>query len=157
MSMQTPTQLPIRLRPGGKTDVRTQFAALCYRVVLDQTQVCLVTSRGTGRWILPKGWPMHKQTPAEAAATEAWEEAGLTGEAIDRCLGVYSYIKPLDRTRTPVIALVYPVQVTAVHTDWPEQHQRRRKWFTLDKAARKVDEPELRQIVATFDPRILGR
>ncbi|MBI1418979.1 MAG: NUDIX domain-containing protein [Limimaricola sp.] len=157
MSLQTPTQLPLRLRRGAKTTARTQFAALCFRVVADSAQICLVTSRGTGRWVLPKGWPMHKQTPAEAAATEAWEEAGLTGDAIDLCLGVYSYIKPRDRSRTPVIALVYPVHVTAVHTEWPEQHQRKRKWFPIDQAAARLAEPELRQIVATFDPRILGR
>ncbi len=153
----SPAQLPIKLRYGGKTDVRTQFSALCYRIVGDAVQVCLITSRGTGRWILPKGWPMHKQTPADAAATEAWEEAGLTGDTFDRCLGVYSYIKPLDRTRTPVIALVYPVHVTAVHMEWPEKHQRKRRWYTLAKAATKVDEPELRQILATFDPRMLTR
>jgi 8-oxo-dGTP pyrophosphatase MutT (NUDIX family) len=156
MTQTMPAQLPLKLRSGGKTDARTQFAALCYRIILDEVQICLVTSRGTGRWILPKGWPVHKQTPAEAAAAEAYEEAGLTGLAHDRCLGVYSHIKALDRTRMPVITLVYPVHVTTVQTDWPERHQRRRKWFAKAKAARKLGEPELREIVATFDPRILS-
>jgi 8-oxo-dGTP pyrophosphatase MutT (NUDIX family) len=156
MTTVTIEQLPIRLR-GRKSNVRSQFAALCYRRILDQTQICLVTSRGSGRWILPKGWPVHNQTPAQAAAAEAFEEAGLSGHAFDTCLGVFSYTKPLDKSRTAILALVYPVHVTHVHTDWPEQHQRRRKWFTPAKAAAKIAEPELRRIVESFDPAHLLR
>jgi len=148
-------QLPIRLRKGAKTEVRTQFAALCYRIRDGKVQVCLVTSRKTGRWILPKGWPMHKHTPAKAAATEAWEEAGLKGQAFDRCLGVFSAEKPLGPVTAPVVVMVYPVQVTRQHADWPERHQRKRKWLPQKKAAKRLTEPELRRIVATFDPRVL--
>lgn len=154
--MSMPAQLPIKLRTGGKTDVRTQFAALCYRYVSDELQFCLITSRGTGRWIPPKGWPMHKQTPAEAAATEAWEEAGLTGFAHDVCIGVFSYVKPFSKKqKLPVLALVYPFEVTNVHSDWPEKFERKRKWFNRETAARKVTEPELRAIILGFDPRHL--
>lgn len=145
-------QIPLKFRTGRKTDVRAQFAALCWRIVGDEVQVCLVTSRTRKRWILPKGWPMHNQTPAAAAATEAWEEAGLRGDAMDICLGIYSYIKPLGNLNAPIVAMVYPVHVTHIFEDWPEKHQRRRKWFALDKAAKKLDEPALAKIVATFDP-----
>lgn len=153
MSFQKTEQLPIRISARRKSDVRTQFAALCYRMGEKGLEICLVTSRGTGRWIVPKGWPMDGQTPAAAAAREAWEEAGLTGQAFDRCLGVYSYLKPLDRTRTAVVAMVFPVLVREVHDDWPERGQRRRKWFARAQAAARLDEPELRHIVQTFDPR----
>ena len=50
-------QMPLSVRPERKTDMRTQFAALCYRVRAGKTEILLVTSRGTGRWIVPKGWP----------------------------------------------------------------------------------------------------
>lgn len=145
-------QLPIKLRVGGKTDVRTQFSALCYRVVDGKIEVCLVTSRGSGRWILPKGWPMHKHTPAKAAAKEAWEEAGVKGKAYDRCLGVYSYVKPVSENPAPVVVMVYPVEVQEIAKKWPEHKQRKRKWVPLKKAAKKLTEPELRRIVSTFDP-----
>ena len=146
-------QLPLKLRPGRKTDVRTQFAALCYRTGQDgEIEVCLVTSRASRRWILPKGWPMHKETPADAAATEAWEEAGLTGVAIDHCLGVYAYVKTLSKTLAPVIVMVYPVAVAQEHEDWPERRERKRKWLSRKKAAKRLAEPELRRIVAHFDP-----
>lgn len=150
-----PKQLPLRLRVGGKTDVRSQFAALCYRVKEGKVEICLVTTRRTGRWILPRGWPMHKQTPAEAAAAEAWEEAGVTGKPIDRCLGVYSYVKPLPEAAAPVLVMVYPVRITKVHARWPERKQRRRKWLSPKQAAKRLAEPELRRIVAAFDPRQL--
>ena len=150
------TQLPIKLRSGTKTDVRSQFAALCYRYKKEKLQVCLVTSRGTGRWILPKGWPMHKQTPAEAAAQEAWEEAGLIGRPIDHCLGVFSSIKPIDNETTPILVMVYPVHISKVASEWPEMNQRQRKWMSLKKASKNLTEPELIRIVSTFDPEKLS-
>lgn len=151
-----PAQLPLKLKVGGKTDVRTQFAALCYRTnAKGKIEICLITSRRTKRWILPKGWPMHKETPAAAAATEAWEEAGLTGHAIDRCLGVYAYVKDMRKMLTPVIVMVYPVAVTAEHDEWPERDERKRRWLSPKKAARKVAEPELRRIIKEFDPETL--
>lgn len=155
--MPVKPQLPLRLKKAGKTEVRSQFGALCYRIVSDKVQICLITSRGTGRWVIPKGWPMHKKTPADAAAVEAWEEAGLTGVVHDQCLGAYSYVKPLSKSPTPVVTMVYPLHVKAVHSDWPEKSERRRKWFSRKKAAAKVDERELRAILLNFDPRNSSR
>lgn len=152
MAKSSATQLPLKFQAGGKTDVRAQFAALCWRIKDGKLQICLVTSRTRGRWILPKGWPMHKQTPAAAAATEAYEEAGLSGKAYDTCLGAYSYVKPLGDGKAPVITLVYPLQVEKIHKKWPEKRQRRRKWFSQRKAAQKLSEPGLQKIVATFQP-----
>ena len=145
-------QLPLKLQSGRKTDVRAQFAALCWRIKNNRVEICLITSRTRKRWIIPKGWPMHKQTPASAAATEAFEEAGLGGEAVDLCLGVYSYSKPHKLDNAPIIALVYPLHVRNTHSNWPEKHERRRKWFGQKKAVKKLSEPELKRIVATFNP-----
>ncbi len=100
---------------------------------------------------------MHKHTPAKAAAQEAWEEAGVTGKAVDRCLGVFAYVKPLSDNPAPVVVMVYPVAVTEVHDKWPEKSERRRKWYSPKKAAKKLQEPELRRIVSTFDPTQLPR
>ncbi|HLL59899.1 MAG TPA: NUDIX domain-containing protein, partial [Allosphingosinicella sp.] len=55
-----------------------QVAALPYRRGADgSVEVLLVTTRGTGRWMVPKGWPMRGKSHAEAAAQEAFEEAGV--------------------------------------------------------------------------------
>ncbi|MFD1193335.1 NUDIX hydrolase [Seohaeicola saemankumensis] len=158
MTVQSIKQLPLRLQVAHKSDVRTQFAALCYRVVKDKTQILLVTSRGSGRWILPKGWPMDGVTPARAAMTEAWEEAGVEGQAVDICLGMYSYAKVLGPdTLLPCVAMVYPVRVRDLASNYPESGARRRKWFSRKKAAKAVQEPELAQIIKQFDPKRLRR
>lgn len=149
-------QLPIKVRGGHKSDVRSQFAALCYRIAKNGTQVLLITTRRSGRWIVPKGWPMDEMTPAESAAQEAWEEAGVIGKAQDRCLGLYSYNKVLEpRGELPCVAMIYPVKVKSLAPAYPEMGQRRRKWFSLKKAASQVMEPELARILRDFDPKHL--
>ncbi|MEL7098912.1 MAG: NUDIX hydrolase [Pseudomonadota bacterium] len=149
-------QLPISIRAKEKSDVRTQFAALCWRVVDQKIQVLVITSRGSGRWIIPKGWPMDGQTPAEAAAQEAWEEAGVRGRADSRPLGLYSYTKVINGAPDlPCVAMVYGVRVKSLAKTWPEARERTRKWASRKKAARLVDEPELARILRDFDPRVL--
>lgn len=157
-TMQGPLkQLPIIVKAARKSDVRSQFAALCYRRERGKLRVLLVTSRGSKRWIVPKGWPMDRMTPAACAAREAWEEAGVVGQPYDRCLGLYSYTKvDSSGVMLPCVAMVYPIHVKSLSDHFPEHDQRKRKWFSPKKAARKVDEPELARIIRDFDARGLG-
>ena len=156
MSTLAPSHQPLKLPRARKTEVRTQFAVLAYRIVTGKsgpkTEVCIITSRGTGRWIVPKGWPMAGLSPAEAVALEAYEEAGVSGEVQPDTLGLFSYNKRMARTSLPVIAVIYAMEVTKVHKSWPEAHQRKRRWVSPAKAAKKLSDPELRQVVAGFDP-----
>lgn len=153
MSLTRIKQRPLRLAGGGKRGVRTQFGALCWRVKNGKVQVMLVTSRRRQRWILPKGWPMDDATPVEAAQTEAEEEGGITGKAKSICLGIYSYVKELDEgERLPCVVAVFPVKVKEVMADWPEKSMRRRKWMSLKEASQAVEEKELAEIIANFDP-----
>ena len=63
----------------------TQFAALPWRLCEGGTrEIMLPTSRGAGRWVIPKGWPIKGRKPAEAAAREAYEEAGLIGHIVGK-------------------------------------------------------------------------
>lgn len=138
------------LNPGT---TRTQYGALCWRRLRGTLEVLLVTSRDTGRWVIPKGWPMPDRTPEGAAAREAWEEAGVEGQVSDQCIGLFSYGKVIGPVvSVPCVVAVYPLRVTGLQDRFPERRMRRRKWFTLDKAARRVMEPELRAILATFLP-----
>ncbi|MFK7869608.1 MAG: NUDIX hydrolase [Roseobacter sp.] len=151
------TQLPLSIPIAQKGDVRSQFAALCYRVRKDKVEVLIITSRGQNRWIVPKGWPMEGKTPAQSAETEAWEEAGVLGKSDGRCLGVYSYLKEMrNALDVPCIAMVYAVEVSKLQDDYPEKGQRDRQWVSRKKAARLVDEPELARIIRDFDPRLPG-
>lgn len=128
---------------------RSQYAALCWRMHRGQVEVLLITSRDTGRWVIPKGWPMDGMDPADAAAREAWEEAGVTGETMPDALGFYSYDKVMKPGHSlPCAVAVYPLRVGELADKFPERKERRRKWFVAAKAARKVAEPELRELLA---------
>lgn len=142
---------PIPLSHKRKRQVRTQLGALCYRVREGKTEVLLVTTRGTGRWVIPKGWPIAGRTPGSAALREAWEEAGVVGKLTGTAVGVYSYTKGGGRNRMPCIVAVFPVRVKRTKDAFPEAGERRRKWFSRKKAAARVREPELRQLLETFD------
>lgn len=132
-------------------ETRPQFGALCYRRNRGKTEVLLVTSRDTGRWIIPKGWPMQGVAPEEAAAREAWEEAGVEGKVKSHPLGDYTYDKVLKASRlVPCRVTVFPLRVTALARRFPEREERSRKWFSLTKAAGKVAEPELRALIVGF-------
>lgn len=145
-------QQEITLGDGAKTDLRTQFAALCYRIKDDKVQICLITSRRTKRWIVPKGWPMDGETPMDAAATEAYEEAGVRGKVHTRPAGVFSYYKSFSKDELPCLAVVYPLKVKKVLSHWPERKERERRWLSRKKAAALVSDPELGAIILNFKP-----
>ncbi|PVA10443.1 NUDIX hydrolase [Pelagivirga sediminicola] len=149
--------IPIDLSDAGKSDLRTQFAALCYRMRRGKPEVLLITSRGSGRWIVPKGWPMDGKTPMQSAEIEAWEEAGVRGRIHPRCLGLYYYHKSVPGgADLPCVAMVYALKVREVAADFPEAGQRKRKWLRPKKAAALVDEPELAHMIRKFDPARAG-
>ena len=153
MTIRQPKQRPVKLADASKRDVRTQFGALCWRVKNGTLQVLLITSRRSRRWIIPKGWPMDQETPAGAAQTEAWEEAGVEGKVSPVCLGIFSYHKELGPGETlPCVVAVFPVKAKSLSKDYPEKKDRRRKWFPQKKAAKLVDEPELATMIKNFDP-----
>jgi 8-oxo-dGTP pyrophosphatase MutT (NUDIX family) len=132
---------------------RLQVAALCWRRSAKGLRILLITSRDTGRWVIPKGWPMRNRTEAEAAAREAYEEAGLRGIVSSRSLGVYTYLKLLRAGRSiPCVVRVYPLEAREMMRTFPETGQRRAKWFDPEKAARRVAEHELAEMIRNFDP-----
>lgn len=141
--------------PGSGDDCRTQYGALCWRMHRGKVEVLLITSRDTGRWIIPKGWPISGLTPADTAAREAWEEAGVEGDIIEDGLGKFGYDKALGPTRSiPCSVQVFGLRVAELKHKFPEKKQRRRKWFGVEKAARKVAEPELRDLLLTLPQRL---
>ena len=140
------------LQPMIKRPERIQLAALCYDQEGPGKRILVVTSRGTGRWILPKGWPIEGLDSPGAALQEAWEEAGVRkGRPWQRPIGSYSYDKGLPGDwSVPVTTLVYPVRVEELARDYPEAPERQRRWVTPTEAADMVEEPELKGILASF-------
>ncbi|WP_306151888.1 NUDIX hydrolase [Roseovarius sp. MMSF_3281] len=125
-----------------------QVAALCLREGPHGPEVLLITSRDTGRWVLPKGWLMEGKTALEAAQLEAWEEAGVkSAKTADHPMASYAYDKRLDDGYvTPVHVQVYKMDVTEIIDIFPEARERTREWVTPAEAAQMVDEPGLQSI-----------
>ena len=115
------------------------------------TRVLLITSRETGRWVVPKGNLMKGFAPHEAAAQEAFEEAGLRGVADPSPIGDFRYLKRRRVGNDRELSVtVYPLAVTAQADDWPERSQRRTRWFLPADASAAVDEPDLKLLIAGF-------
>src|SRR6266478_9637632 len=128
---------------------RVQYAALPYRLNgRSRTEVMLVTSRETQRWIIPKGWPHRGRAPYDSAAREAFEEAGVVGAVGRRAVGSFPYEKRLKNGDVLVCEVhVFPLKVTRQSKQWPEKEHREVKWLSAIEAAETVREPMLSEII----------
>jgi 8-oxo-dGTP pyrophosphatase MutT (NUDIX family) len=135
---------------------RLQYAALPYRRRADATvEVMLITSRDTGRWVIPKGWPVPGLSPQNSAAHEAREEGGLVGRMGTNAIGFYQYDKRLaDSSAVSCTVEVFALEVERQLRSWPERGERRTRWFTPEEAAAAVAEPDLRALIADFVTRL---
>ncbi|MGB5559214.1 MAG: NUDIX hydrolase [Paracoccaceae bacterium] len=140
------------LDPLFRRPKRLQVAALCYRRRKSGKEVLLITSRDTGRWILPKGWPIDGLDEAGSALQEAWEEAGVRdGRIANAPIGTFDYQKRFNGgAEATCRTQVFPIEVEELARDFPERQERKRKWVTPGKAAEMVDEPQLRDMLRGF-------
>lgn len=130
---------------------RLQIAALCYRVMDSRLEVLLLTSRDTGRWILPKGWPELELEAYETALLEAYEEAGVRGTADRQPYAKFRSYKGVGKgiqIRTTVLA--FRVEVTEELEDYPEKGQRQVAWLPVSEAIERADEPGVRRLLKRF-------
>jgi 8-oxo-dGTP pyrophosphatase MutT (NUDIX family) len=135
--------------------MRVQYAALPYRQKgRSSTEVLLVTSRDTGRWIIPKGWPLKGKRPHKAAAREAHEEAGVVGKINRRAIGSFSYAKRLKSGRVIVCEVkVFGLEVKQQEKSWPEKGEREVMWLSRTKAAKTVGDRALGAIIRALPKR----
>ena len=106
----------------------------------------LITSRKSDRWIIPKGYVEKGLSPAESAAKEAYEEAGLIGVVHHKAAGNYRYSK----FGKLFSVQVYPLFIETMLDEWDEMHDRQRKLVTPSEAFEMLRHEELKQIVADF-------
>jgi len=131
---------------------REQQGAICYREGDDgRPEVLLVTSRDTGRWVIPKGWPMKGKKAHRAAEIEAREEAGVRGKASKKPVGNYTYLKGMpDGSHVPCVVRVHLLRVRDLEERFRETGQRCRDWVSFDEASRRVREPELKTLLVNL-------
>ncbi len=129
---------------------RLQAAALPYRQG-KRLEVLLVSSLDTGRWIVPKGWPMKGRSNFETASREAYEEAGVKGEIASEPAGSFHYNK---RKRNGAVwrclVEVFPMEVKSRSRSWPEKAARKTRWCAWSEAADLVDDTGLGDIIRAF-------
>ena len=137
------------LRPDNAEQAQTapilrQSAALCYRLQPGGPEVLLITTRRSGRWIIPKGWLIDGLSPSETARQEAWEEAGVQGLCTADPAGQFVYFKHRPKKGSGLCLVdVFPLRVTSLSAHFPEATQRRRLWCAPEQAASMVNSPEL--------------
>jgi 8-oxo-dGTP pyrophosphatase MutT (NUDIX family) len=125
-------------------NARRQVAALPLRLAKNGAiEILLVTSRDTGRWIIPKGWTSKRIKDCKAAAREAREEAGVKGKILREAIGTYRYIKRELGKGALVEVRVFLLKVSKRCKRWPEKRERRRAWFDIEDAASRVSDPGL--------------
>jgi 8-oxo-dGTP pyrophosphatase MutT (NUDIX family) len=129
-----------------------QYAALPFRRRADGAlEIMLITSRDTGRWLIPKGWPVAGLSAQNSAAREAREEGGLVGRVGEVAIGRYHYDKRLaDGAAVHCAVDVFALEVERQMRSWPERAERRTQWFLLEEAAAAVQEPELQAIIQSL-------
>lgn len=137
-------------RSTVETATRIQAAALPWRRTDGGIEIMLVTSRGRGHWLLPKGWPDRNERLHDTASREAYEEAGLKGVVAAQEFGRYFYHKRVAASAIACEVSVFPLRVVRVTDKWKESGQRSRKWMGSSEAMEAVLQPDLRALIAAF-------
>jgi len=128
-----------------------QIAALPVRFNADGAlDVYLVTSRGSGRWIIPKGNPIRGLEPQDVAAREAREEAGLVGPVLPRCLGSFEFQRVRGVFGETCLIDVYPMYVDRQLKNFPERRERTVRLCNLDTALAIVSSPALADLIERY-------
>lgn len=131
-----------------------QAGAIPYAVVEGRAVFLLVTSRRTGRWILPKGSLEKDLAPHELAAKEAWEEAGVVGTVDREPIGVYRTWKTRGMRRRAIEVDMYPLRVERQHDVWDEKGQRYRHWAVLSEARWLLADAQLAALLDRLAARV---
>ena len=130
-----------------------QVAALCWRRAGKGHEVLLVTTRGRGQWMVPKGWPKTDTPDPDMAGVEAYEEAGVRGSVNPDSVGSFHFEKRIGPgTVMECVATVYALEVSGLDPEFPESGQRQVGWFSPGEAAAKVVSPELSALLTRFEP-----
>lgn len=132
-----------------QTTIR-QSGALVYHFGPRGLHFGLITSRGRGRWVIPKGHVDKGLSATESAAKEVFEEMGVKGDLMDRAIGRYCYTKYDEPKNRIYEVIVYPMLALDILEDWPEMDSRQRDWVSPFEAVQRVEETDLKHMITEF-------
>ena len=124
--------------PSAPGPQRLQVAAVCYRVRRGKLEFLLVRTRN-GSWTFPKGGVDRDATPADAAAREAYEEAGVKGSVAHLPFTHYRHRKPGRPGSRRLVATVHAHLCEVKELVAPLEDYRSPTWFRPDKAKRRLE------------------
>ncbi|MEW9612904.1 NUDIX hydrolase [Shinella sp. S4-D37] len=145
----------VREQAGGvPAGVLQQYGVIPWRKDRrGRMRVLLVTSRGRGRWVVPKGLPRKDRPPYLSAAMDAFAEAGVIGDILTHPLAGYRYAREVaDGTQQRCHVTLFGLRVRGTLTNWPERAQRMRAWFDPEEAAGMVQNAELARAICAVQP-----
>jgi 8-oxo-dGTP pyrophosphatase MutT (NUDIX family) len=123
-----------------------QVAAICYRLRSSGIEFLLVRTN-SGHWTFPKGNAEPGLTHAQAAALEAYEEAGVHGRMEEASFATYVRRKRNVRNSTPSAQrsaerelAVQAHLCEVLRLDPPQERNRNPTWFSAEKAKRRLRE-----------------
>jgi 8-oxo-dGTP pyrophosphatase MutT (NUDIX family) len=125
-----------------------QVAAVCYRIGKSGIEFLLVQTRG-GRWTFPKGNTEPGLTPAQSAALEAFEEAGVHGRMEEDYFTRYVVHKRGGASGSAQI-MVYSHLCEVMRLEPPQESKRNPTWFPATKAKRRLHEGRVAESGAEF-------
>jgi 8-oxo-dGTP pyrophosphatase MutT (NUDIX family) len=129
----------------------TRYAALPFRRSHGRWEVLLVTTRRSGRWIVPKGRAIEGCTAARTAKIEAFEEAGVSGAIARKSIGAFEMKSRFAGPKTkPSRIEVFPLAVRRQHENWVDMGERSRRWMTIGQAIKTVHPEGLGELLAAF-------
>jgi 8-oxo-dGTP pyrophosphatase MutT (NUDIX family) len=120
-----------------------QAAAVCYRLRRDGIEFLLVQTRGRGRWTFPKGKAEPGLTHAQAAAIEAFEEAGVHGRIEEASFLRYVCRRQNQRNggRSAAKSILVSAHLCEVlRLGSPKETNRNRTWFSVEGATERLRE-----------------
>ena len=146
---ELPEMFPYPDANGSEKRIRpayyySQSGVIPYRIKNSQIEVLLISSKTNKHWVIPKGIHEPGLSARESARVEAYEEAGIEGDILDKEVAQYQYIK-WDATCTVSIFLM-KVNVLLNEDHWLESN-RQRRWATISEATDLIHNPELASIV----------
>jgi 8-oxo-dGTP pyrophosphatase MutT (NUDIX family) len=134
----------------SKKTLKQLYGVIPYKVKDDCIWVMMVTSQTRKRWIFPNGNIEKGETGAQAAAREAFEEAGVKGSidkkhTIDATIG-----KSAPDGIEDVAVEFFVMEVLKQAEKWPEKDERKRRWMTLDKAKSAITDEDFQAVIKAF-------
>lgn len=144
----------VRLSRLRKLCACEQVAAVCYRIASGKIEFLLVRTRSGRRWTFPKGSAEPGLSHAQAAALEAFEEAGVHGRIEEAAFARYRRLTRNDNdssgSRSPADGTINAHLCEVLRLSAPKESGRGRTWFSINDVRQRLCEGRTQKQAAEF-------